>query len=292
MFLSSIDTAPFGPGILPPTTSEERGKYKAMQQGMQEQVLGSAQRKYTEIWEQLGCKDPAMFFLDAAHLLPDRHLQMCIPSVEYPRSDAPDTIRFAGGLPKGQRDAFSDPPSWWSEVINNKTKKIIGISQGSVAMDFDDLIIPTMNGLADRDDILVVVALGRKGAELPEGTPVPANARVADFVPFDELMPHCSAFISNGGYGTFQHTVSHGIPIIVGGETEDKPETAARAEWCGMGINLRTGTVTPEQIRTAVTEILTNSKYKKRALELEKEMASFDPIGIVSQNIDELAAGI
>jgi UDP:flavonoid glycosyltransferase YjiC (YdhE family) len=254
-------------------------------------VLAAPQRQFEKIWGEMNCKEPPMFFLDTSYRLTDRFLQMCIPSVEYPRSDAPDSIRFAGGLPKGHRDLFSNPPSWWSDITNNKTKKIVGVSQGSIAMDFTDLVIPTMTGLANRDDILVVVALGRKGAALPEGTPIPANARVADFLPFDELMPHCSAFISNGGYGTFQHTIDHGIPIIVGGATEDKPEVAGRAEWSGMGINLHTGTPTPELILSSVSEIISNPSYKKRALELEKEMASFDPISVVAQTIDELAAG-
>ena len=215
-----------------------------------------------------------------------------ISTVEYPRSDAPPSIRFAGGLPKGKRDAFANPPTWWSEVAdNNGKKKIVAVSQGSIAMNFSDLVIPTMEALKDREDILVVVALGRKGAALPERTNVPANARVADFIPFDELLPHCAAFISNGGYGAFQHAISNGTPLVVGGATEDKPEVAARAEWAGVAVNLRTAQPTVEALRTAVDEVISNPKYKKRALELEEEMARFDPMSIVAENIEELAAG-
>jgi UDP:flavonoid glycosyltransferase YjiC (YdhE family) len=215
---------------------------------------------------------------------------MCTPSAEYPRSDAPSTIRFAGGLPKGKRDAV-EPPSWWSDIANSG-KKIVAVSQGSICQNHSELSIPTMEAFKDREDILLVVALGKKGASLPEGTPVPSNARVADFIPFDDLLPPCSAFISNGGYGAFQHSIANGTPIVVGGATEDKPEVAARAEWTGMGLNLKTGTPTPEAIRKAVDEILENPKYKKRALELEAEMAAFDPMSVVAKNIEELAAGM
>jgi hypothetical protein len=291
MGLSSIDTAPFGVGLPPDSSPEGRERNKAMFKGMVNEVMASPQQTFEKILEELNCKNPGRFLLDLVYLLPDIFLQMCIPSVEYPRSDAPDSIRFGGGMAKGQRDAFSNPPSWWSEVVENKTKKIIGVSQGSVAMNFTDLVIPTMTGLANEEDILVVVALGKKGAALPEGTLIPANARVADFIPFDELMPYCSAFISNGGYGTFQHCVSHALPIIIGGETEDKPEVAGRAEWCGIGINLHTATPAPELILSSVSEIISNPKYKKRALELETEMGTFDPIGVIIQNIEDLAAG-
>ena len=292
LVLSSIDCAPPGPGLLPDSSPEARQRNIAMTKEIQENAFGPAQEKFEEIFNSLGsttAKQP--FFLDAAYTLPDRFLQMCIPSVEYPRSDAPSSLVFAGGLPKGLRDAFTDRPSWWNEVASNKTKKVVAVSQGSVAMDFSDLVIPTMLGLKDRDDILVVVALGKKGAALPAETSIPSNSRVADFIPFDELMPHCAVFISNGGYGTFQHAISHGTPMVMGGATEDKPEVAARAEWTGMAFNLRTGTPTPEQVSSAVDEVISNPKYKKRAAELEAEMATYDPMSVVVQTIDELGAG-
>jgi UDP:flavonoid glycosyltransferase YjiC (YdhE family) len=288
--LSSIDCAPFGPGLLPHSSPEGRERNKAMNKAVQEGALGVPQARLVEVFKEIGASTPP-FFLDACYYLPDRVLQMCSPSVEYPRSDAPPTIRFAGGLPKGRRDAMANPPSWWNEIIQNKAKKIVAVSQGSVAMNFSDLVIPTMTGLKDRDDIITVVALGRKGAVLPAGTNVPANVRVADFIPFDELLPHCAVFITNGGYGAFQHAISNGTPLIVGGMTEDKPEVAARAEWCGVGINLKTATPEPEVVHKAVKEIISNPKYKKRSVELEAEMASFDPVGVVAATIDELAAG-
>jgi UDP:flavonoid glycosyltransferase YjiC (YdhE family) len=216
---------------------------------------------------------------------------MCIPSVEYPRSDLPATIRFAGGLPKGHRDAYADSPAWWEEIASNKTKKIVLVSQGTLTANFTDLVVPTLIGLKDREDILVVVALGKKGRTLPEGTLVPANARIEDFIPFDDVLPHCAVFVSNGGYGAFQHAVSHGVPLVIGGTTEDKPEIAARAEWAGIAVNLRTATPAPEVVLAAVDEIVSNPKYKERAKVLEAEMATYDPMEIVVKNIEELAAG-
>jgi UDP:flavonoid glycosyltransferase YjiC (YdhE family) len=172
--------------------------------------------------------------------------------------------------------------------VTCKTKKVIAVSQGTLALRYTDLIVPSIQGLAYRDDILLIVALGKKGATLPSDTVVPPNTRIADWIPFDDLLPHCDAFITNGGYGAFQHGISNGTPLILGGATEDKPEVAMRAEWCGIGINLRSGTPTPAAIAEAVESIL-ESKYKTRAAELQKEMSSWDPIGMIAQSIDELA---
>ncbi|RFU35078.1 hypothetical protein B7463_g1181, partial [Scytalidium lignicola] len=287
--LSSIDCPPFGPGLPPDSSPEGRERNKAMNKDVQEKLFGKAQATYLEIMESLGAKVAGLpFFLDAAYLLPDRFLQMCIPSVEYPRSDAPPSIIFSGGLAKGNRDASTDTPAWWDEITSNTSKKVVLVSQGTLTVNFLDLVIPTMIGLKDREDIIVVVALGKRGASLPEGTPVPANVRIGDFVPFDNVLPHCAAFVTNGGYGALQHAIANGTPVVVGGATEDKTEIAARAEWAGVGFNLKTSEPTPDAVSAAVEEVISNPKYKERSIELKAEMATFDPMNIMVQVIEEL----
>lgn len=66
---------------------------------------------------------------------------------------------------------------------------------------------------------------------------------------------------------------------------------SARGEWAGVAINLKTGTPTKEAIRAAVDELIANPKYRARAKELESEAAGFDPMSVIIQNIEELAAG-
>jgi UDP:flavonoid glycosyltransferase YjiC (YdhE family) len=97
-------------------------------------------------------------------------------------------------------------------------------------------------------------------------------------------------FITNGGYRGFQHSVSHGVPIIVAGMRADKPEVAARAEWAGFGLNLKTETPSQDTIREAVEEILADKKYKRRAQELQKGMEEYDTFSLVVENIEELAS--
>jgi UDP:flavonoid glycosyltransferase YjiC (YdhE family) len=254
--------------------------------------LAPVQKKFVGFVEETGAATPTKNFFDLMIVAPDRFLQMCTPSAEYPRSDAPASIRFAGGLPKGKRAGFTEKPSWWGQIVNPGGKTVVAVSQGSVALNYSDLTIPAIEAFKDREDIILVVALGKKGASLDADVPVGKNTFVSDFIPFDELMPLCSVFITNGGYGAFQHSLSNGTPLVVAGATEDKPEVAARAEWAGVGINLRTGNPSPEAISTAVDEILKNPKYKQRSKELEAEMATFDPMEAVARNIDELAAGL
>jgi UDP:flavonoid glycosyltransferase YjiC (YdhE family) len=148
-------------------------------------------------------------------------------------------------------------------------------------MNFSDLVVPTLVRLKDQVDIIIVVALGKKGATLSEGTSVPVNPRFGGFVLFDDVLPQCAVFVTNGSCGAFQHAVGNGVPLVVAGMTEDKAEIEARAEWSGVAVNLKTSTPTPGTVLETVQEVFSNPEYKERSLVLEAEMATFDPMEIV-----------
>lgn len=105
---------------------------------------------------------------------------------------------------------------------------------------------------------------------------IPANARITSFLPYALIMPEIDLLITNGGYGTVNMAVSHGIPVISAGLTEDKEEVSAHVQWSGAGIDLRTNQATPEAIKQAVDEVFTQPGYRERALLLSLEFASHD----------------
>lgn len=288
ILLTSIDHAPFGSGLLPDNSVEGRERNKAAN-AIQKQALAESQTAFVEALASVGAADPGLFLLDSLYALPDCFIQMSSPSVEYPRTDAPKTLRFAGGYPAAPRSHAIEKPHWWPEVTGSKSKRVVFVCQGTVAMDFNQLVIPTMAALKDRQDLLLIVALGRPGTTLPTDVVVPSNCRVADYIPYDDLLPYCSVFITTGGYGSFQRALKHGTPLVIAGTTEEKPETAARAEWAGVAVNLRTSYPSEEQLNEAVVEILSNDKYTTRAREIQREIATCDPISVIIENIERVA---
>jgi UDP:flavonoid glycosyltransferase YjiC (YdhE family) len=288
ILLTSVDHPPFGSGMLPDSSPEGRARNK-IANDIQKEVFAPSQAAYAEALTSVGAEKPDIFLLDSLYALPDRFVQMCAPSVEYPRIDAPATLRFAGGYPSTPRLTKPTRPAWWDEVIYDKTKKKIFVCQGTVAMDFNQLVIPTMATFQDCSDVVVIVALGRKGAALAADVVVPSNCKVEEYIPYDELLPFCDVFITTGGYGSFQRALNNGTPLIMAGTTEEKPESAARGEWAGVGVNLRTSYPSHEQLQKAVDEILSNKKYKMRALEIQAEIATYDPVSVVVETIEELA---
>ena len=232
---------------------------------------------------------------DAPYLWPDRFLQMCPQSTQYPRSDAPKTMRYTGGLPKLPKQtggSFLEKPTWWHEIVDNPAKKdIVFVCHGTVVSNYDHLVLPTMEAMKDRPNTLVIVVLGLRGGTLDSNIPIPENVRVSDYIPFDDILPHCSVFVGNGGYGGVQHSISHGTPMVLAGETEDKTEMCAISEWIGVALNLKTVKPTSEALRVGVDNVISDPKYKKACQRIQAEIANSDPIRVVAENIDELLAG-
>ncbi|KAJ4117402.1 hypothetical protein NW765_010821 [Fusarium oxysporum] len=204
-------------------------------------------------------------------LMHDLSIQMCPPSLEYSRSDVPSNVKFSGCATPKPIPADFAYPSWWDDVKRGD-RRIVAVTQGTIARDATNLIIPTINALSDRDDLLVVAILGKRGAFLPDDITIPSNTRVIDYLPYDALLPHASVFVMNAGYGGFLHGVTNGVPLVLAGETEDKPEIAMRGEWSGVAVNLKTGRPTPDTVRSGVDRILADDSFKKRLMRLRLRM--------------------
>ncbi len=192
------------------------------------------------------------------------------PGLDYPRADLPGHIRFVGDLTD---DGASPPPvstlpEWWDDVVDSALP-VVHVTQGTANVDPHDLILPTLEALADRD-VLVVVGLGHRTEPLPG--PLPANARVAAMVPYPHLLPRTSVMVTNGGYGGVLQALRHDIPLVVAGGDLDKPEIAARVGWHGAGINLRTGRPRPAAITAAYDTIVRDPAYRTTAARLGGEL--------------------
>ena len=107
---------------------------------------------------------------------------------------------------------------------------------------------------------MVVTTGGRPLDTLP---PLPANARAATFLPYDELLPRTAVYVTNGGYGGVQYALRYGVPIVATGGKEDKPEVGARVAWSGVGRRIRSEHPKPAHLRTAIHDVLNSPKYRE-----------------------------
>jgi UDP:flavonoid glycosyltransferase YjiC (YdhE family) len=226
-------------------------------------------------------------------LAPQLFLQPTIPAFEYPRSDLPPQVHFVGPLVPRRAPDRTALPAWWPELeaAHAAGVPIVLVTQGTLATDPRELIGPALRALAG-EHALVIATTGRTlaGPEAMGLRAYPANARVEPFVPYHALLPLTSAIVTNGGYGGVQLALHHGVPLVVAGGSEEKPEIAARVAWCGAGIDLRTGRPSPKKLRAAITRVRTEAAFKTRASELAVEMAQYDAATRSAELVEELIA--
>jgi MGT family glycosyltransferase len=282
--MSSRDTAPFGLGLLPRASALGRIRNRALNWMVAGVLFRDVADHFDEIRKGLGLPRSGGNVFDAAT---SRwlYLQATVPSFEYPRADLPPQVHFIGPFLPSPRTAPFTPSDWWHRLDTGQP--VVHVTQGTSATDPAHLIRPTLAGLAD-EDVLVVATTGGRPPE--DVGPAPANAIVDRFVPHSQLLPRVTAMVTNGGYGGTQIALAHGIPLVVAGGSEDKPEIANRVAWAGAGINLRTRSPKPARIRAAVRAVLDEPGYRRAAERLRDDMARYDAVATAADLLERLAA--
>lgn len=268
------DTPPFGPALAPMRGPLGRLRNRVVGEVGRRVIFRDAQRAYERIRAELGLPPDPRPALDAV-ASPMLHLQGCTPSFDYPRKHLPPTVHWVGALRPDPPRHF--PPAWWADVLS-AGRPVVHVTQGSIRPDMTELVVPTLRALAG-EDVLVVVTTGgpsQADVEAALGGPLPANARVTPFVPYDLMLSHADVFVTNGGYTGVTLALAHGVPIVQAGVTEEKAEIAARIHWSGVGLKLGTSHPKPAAVRAAVRRVLAEPAFRAAAGRVRAEMAPHD----------------
>ncbi|MBI5839832.1 MAG: glycosyltransferase [Chloroflexi bacterium] len=214
---------------------------------------------------------------------PFLHLQGTTPAFEFPYRDLPPQIHYVGSMLPPMPTEFVQP-SWWAELKSGQP--VVHVTQGTVATDTAELVYPTIQALAD-EDVLVVVTTPEPG-KLGR---LSSNVRVERMIPHSLLLPHVNVMVTNGGYNGVKTALAYGVPLVAAGATEDKPEVCSRIAWSGTGINLKTGSPTPAQLKQAIREVLHNPSYRQKAETIQADFARRDSPTEAAQLLERLASG-
>lgn len=205
------------------------------------------------------------------------------PLLDFERTDRPDFLHFVGEL-RTPRPASPALPAWWSDLDD---RRVVHVTQGTQNIDATDLIVPTLEALADRDDLLVAVTTGVPGEdELP--FPVPANTRVAGFLPYGDLLPRVDVAVTNGGWGGTLAMLTHDIPLVIAGGDLDKPEIASRVAWTGAAVDLKTGTPTAAQVAAGLDTVTTDPSYQDAAARVGAQLRSLGGAAQAAELLEQL----
>jgi MGT family glycosyltransferase len=271
LHLAREDGAPNFLGLPPATTEEQRHQYSDIAREYDEAVDQPALLRLSKDLKTLGVGPLSVPLFHSVVELADAYMQLSVPRFEFPRQ-IPPSVLFVGSPPiiPGQAPL----PPWAHEL--DGSRKVVLVTQGTVANhNFQLLIAPTLAGLANEPDVLVVATTGGRPVDAIPGA-VPSNARVATYLPFEWLLPRVDVLVNNGGYGSVNQAMSFGIPLVTAGMTEDKADVNARVAWSGVGVNLATNEPTQEALRAAVRTVLDRPAYRMRASQMADEFARID----------------
>jgi UDP:flavonoid glycosyltransferase YjiC (YdhE family) len=220
---------------------------------------------------------------------PFLHIQASSPSLEFKLLPKPieqkRNTKFVGPVVTQISTSYVQLPPQWDEIVAHP--RVVGITQGTLAMDPTSLIIPAIEALSSDPDLLLVVASPHV-EEITSRIGEPSNVRFIKWIPYHLFLPQLCLLITNGGYGSITQALSHKVPLICAGQTEDKKDTAARVSWARAGIDLKTDSPSTEQVRVAARTILDDRGYAERAGVLGDELNELGGAERASELLEEL----
>lgn len=201
------------------------------------------------------------------------------PQLEYPRR-WPDHVHVVGPLLWEPPADPVDPPPGDDPLV---------LVAPSTAQDRDHrLLRAALAGLGDLP-IRVLATLNRR--PLPEPVPVPANARLVEWVSYARTMPACALVVCHVGHGTMARALACGVPVVACPAAGDMAENAARLDWAGAGVRIPWRFTTPRGLSLAVRRALADDRLARRASELAAWARRHDGAERAADLVEQLAVG-
>jgi UDP:flavonoid glycosyltransferase YjiC (YdhE family) len=181
-----------------------------------------------------------------------------------PTHDLPRNHRYLGPVLWSTKTPL---PEWWDKLAEDKPVVFLSLGSSGRA----DLL-PMVLGALSLLPVSVVVATAGKAA-LAE---VPANVRIADYLPVDIASRRAQLVMSNGGSLTTYQALASGVPVIGICSNMDQLLNMNAVARLGAGISLRAARLSAKCLAEAVTASLNNPSYAEAARRVGQILAQVD----------------
>jgi UDP:flavonoid glycosyltransferase YjiC (YdhE family) len=141
-------------------------------------------------------------------------------------------------------------------------------------------VMPELATALGNADWNVVLAAGRVVEEMDLGDLAP-NVIAAPWIPFSEILPHCSAAVHHGGTNTTLAVAAAGIPSVVVPLGADQFHNAVAVAGAGVGRVVLENSGHRAELREATKDVLANPIYRLRADALRKEISAMPALSSV-----------
>jgi MGT family glycosyltransferase len=118
----------------------------------------------------------------------------------------------------------------------------------------DDALVATALRAMSEDDVQLVATCV---AHDPRRFDVPANARVARWLPHAPVIRKAACVVCHGGMGITQRALAAAVPVCVVPFGRDQFEVANRVSEVGAGTHVAPDALTPDALRSAIRDAMT-----------------------------------
>ncbi|ELT99355.1 hypothetical protein CAPTEDRAFT_211883 [Capitella teleta] len=153
-------------------------------------------------------------------------------------------------LPAGDMQSFADGADNGLIVVS------FGSALKTIPKEMMHVLMDALRDLPQR-------VLMRFDGEHPANTP--ANVMLTSWLPQNDLLGHNNTrlFVTHGGNNGQLEGLFHGVPMLTLPVFGDQFYNARRASLRGHGLSLDLNSSSAEQVRDAITELLSDPKYRK-----------------------------
>lgn len=134
-------------------------------------------------------------------------------------------------------------------------------------------------------DAQLVIALGG-GLDPAELGSLKGDPLVVRYAPQLELVKRAALVITHAGINTTLESLSEGVPLVAIPLGNDQPGVAARVKARGAAVVLSRHRLTPARLRTAVSLVLEDGRYRAAAQELQRAIRQMDGPGRAAELIE------
>jgi UDP:flavonoid glycosyltransferase YjiC (YdhE family) len=202
-------------------------------------------------------------------LPPDRELEMlrrylvlspAPPSFRDPAFEDPATLHAFRPGPPAPEVTATDPPTVYFTLGTE------------FVLESGDLLERALAGLGGLP-AQVVATVGSELDPAALGSPAP-NVHLERYVPQSAILPRASVVVCHGGSGSVLGALAHGLPLVLLPMGADQPQNARRCAELGVGLVLDVVAATPEDVRVAAANVLSDPSYRVAAERLRAELVA------------------
>jgi len=160
------------------------------------------------------------------------------------------------------------------------------VTLGTVYNTHTDLWRRLIDALAD-EELDVICTLGESVDPSTVGR-APANIHFYSYLPHSRVLQMCDALLCHGGFNTVMGALVAAVPVVCAPIASDQEYNTGFCASRGYGVRLNVADATPQQIRTAVRQVIADPSFSKEVLKFQAQNRRRPGLGTAVSRIEAL----